>query len=77
LQNKPRKKAGANSAESRLRVPEVPELTYGKNANFPAASTALRLCQSPEKGRYMEATRDIKIGQFCCLTPFQYCETAG
>jgi hypothetical protein len=42
----------------------VPELTYGKNADIPAASAALRLCYSPQKGRYMEATRDIKIGQF-------------
>ena len=40
----------------------LPELTYGKNASIPAASAALRLCESTEKGRYMTATRDIKLG---------------
>lgn len=42
--------------------PVLPELTYGKNASIPAASAALRLCESDEKGRYMSANRDIKLG---------------
>jgi hypothetical protein len=52
--------------DTKQRSLEVPELTYGRNVNIPAASSALRLCQSPKKGRFMEATRDIKIGQ--CLS---------
>jgi hypothetical protein len=55
------------TAETAPRNSEVPELTYGRNMSMPAASAALRLCQSPKKGRYMEATRDIKIGQCSSL----------
>jgi hypothetical protein len=53
--------------ETKQKSPEVPELTYGRNINIPAASSALSLCQSPQKGRYMEATRNIKIGQCSSL----------
>jgi hypothetical protein len=53
--------------ETKQRSSEVPEVTYGRNLNIPAASSALRLCQSPQKGRHMEATRDIKIGQCSSL----------
>ncbi|KAJ9595619.1 hypothetical protein L9F63_013195, partial [Diploptera punctata] len=49
---------------SKVEVPRaaLPRLTYGKNASIGAASAALRLCESEEKGRYMTATRDIKLG---------------
>ena len=55
------------TGETKQRSSEVPEVTYGRNINMPAASSALRLCESPQKGRYMEATRDIKIGQCSSL----------
>jgi len=57
------KKTRTVTEETKQRSSEVPELTYGRNINIPAASSALRLCESPQKGRYMEATRDMKIGQ--------------
>jgi hypothetical protein len=62
-----KKKTRTTTAETKPRNSEAPEVTYGRNVNIPAASAALRLCQSPKKGRYMEATRDIKIGQCSSL----------
>jgi hypothetical protein len=57
--------------DTKQRSSEVPELTYGRNVNIPAASSVLRLCQSPKKGRYLEVTRDIKIGQCLSLISVQ------
>jgi len=64
---KRKKKTRTVTGETKQKSSEVPELTYGRNINIPAASSALRLCESPQKGRYMEATRDIKIGQCSSL----------
>ena len=64
---KRKKKTRTVTKETKQRSSEVPELTYGRNINIPAGSSALRLCESPQKGRYMEATRDIKIGQCSSL----------
>jgi len=63
-----KKKTRTVTEETKQKSSEVPELTYGKNINIPAASSALRLCESPHKGRYMEATRNIKIGKCSSLT---------
>ncbi|XP_021928622.1 SET and MYND domain-containing protein 4-like isoform X2 [Zootermopsis nevadensis] len=57
-----KKKLKKTDSEPRSGSWGIPEVTYGKNADIPAASAALRLCFSPQKGRYMEATRNIKIG---------------
>ncbi|XP_011635042.1 SET and MYND domain-containing protein 4-like isoform X1 [Pogonomyrmex barbatus] len=43
--------------------PSQPEVTYGENPHFRSASTAIELKQTPEKGRYVVANRDIKRGQ--------------
>ncbi|XP_069693150.1 SET and MYND domain-containing protein 4-like isoform X2 [Periplaneta americana] len=59
---KSKKGGAANAKGSRVGDADKPELTYGKNADIPAASSALKLCYSPDKGRYMEATRTIKLG---------------
>lgn len=64
---KRKKKTRTKTGETKQRSSEVPELMYGRNINIPAASSALRLCESPQKGRYMEATRDIRIGQCSSL----------
>ena len=63
MKKQKKKKTRTVTEETKQRSSEVPELTYGRNINIPAASSALSLCESPQKGRYMAATRDIKIGQ--------------
>ncbi|XP_066995495.2 SET and MYND domain-containing protein 4 isoform X2 [Anabrus simplex] len=40
----------------------IPQLDYGQNPTIPAASAALKLCWTEEKGRQLVANRDIKMG---------------
>ncbi|KAJ9594029.1 hypothetical protein L9F63_014545, partial [Diploptera punctata] len=40
--------------------PELPTCSYSKNSKIPCASDCVEIKYSPEMGRYMSATRDIK-----------------
>ncbi|KAJ9581406.1 hypothetical protein L9F63_023421, partial [Diploptera punctata] len=42
--------------------PQLPKCSYRKNSKFPCASDCVEIKYSPEMGRYISATRDIKVG---------------
>ena len=44
-------------------LPELPTCSYNKNHELPSASDCVELKYSPEMGRYISATRDIKPGE--------------
>lgn len=53
----------ANNTADTAEFPSLPEVAYGENPNFRCASAAIEMKNSPEKGRYVVANRDIKRGQ--------------
>ncbi|KAJ9594025.1 hypothetical protein L9F63_014541 [Diploptera punctata] len=42
--------------------PQLPKCSYNRNIKLPCASGCVEIKYSPEMGRYMSATRDIKVG---------------
>lgn len=51
------------AANSNTETCVLPEISFGENSDFPSASAGIEVKYSPQKGRYVVANRDIKIGQ--------------